>query len=87
MARIGIELPGNMVEIINCQAALDGHSNRCAVIRKALNAFFARSPAGGKVVTTGPAHPTMDQVPVGLDLDPDMHAKFHFDSFPVLLKD
>ena len=47
MARIGIELSGDMVAMIDRQAEHDGHDNRSAVIRKALNAFFAGSPNGG----------------------------------------
>ncbi len=58
MARIGIVLPGPLSELIDRQAAQDGHSNRCAVLRKALNAFFAGTTGGGNVVTAEPTTKT-----------------------------
>lgn len=42
MARIGIELAGDLIALIDRQARQDGHSNRSAVVRKALVYFFAR---------------------------------------------
>ena len=67
MARIGIELPGELIELIDRQAEKDGHGNRCAVIRKSLNAFFAGSPGGGADVVQRTVTQT-DTVAVGIEL-------------------
>lgn len=39
--KITVELPDEMKEKIDQEARKDGHTNRNAVIRKALNYFFA----------------------------------------------
>jgi metal-responsive CopG/Arc/MetJ family transcriptional regulator len=39
--KITVELPDEMGEKIDLEARKDGHTNRNAVIRKALNSFFA----------------------------------------------
>lgn len=38
--KVGVELPQELINLIDCQAQKDGHRNRCAVIRKALNLFL-----------------------------------------------
>ena len=38
--KVGVELPQELISLIDCQAEKDGHRNRCAVIRKALNLFL-----------------------------------------------
>lgn len=43
--RIGIEIPEELVYIIDQQATSDGHDNRSAVIQKALVFFFAEKVA------------------------------------------
>jgi len=41
MVKITIELNGSLISLIDQQAQKDGHSSRCAVIRKAVNCFLA----------------------------------------------
>ena len=41
MAKITLELNGSLIALIDQQAQKDGHSSRCAVIRKAVNCFLA----------------------------------------------
>ena len=41
MVKITIELNGSLISLIDQQAHQDGHSSRCAVIRKAINCFLA----------------------------------------------
>lgn len=43
--RIGIEIPEELVYMIDKQARSDGHDNRSAVIQKALVFFFAEEVA------------------------------------------
>lgn len=71
MARIGIELPGDLVELIDRQASKDGHDNRCAVVRKAVNAFFAGSPGGGAEVAAEPTT-TKESVTCGIELSDEI---------------
>ena len=41
MVKITIELNGSLISLIEQQAKKDGHTSRCAVIRKAINCFLA----------------------------------------------
>jgi len=71
MARISMELPGDLIELVERQAAKDGHENRCAVIRKALNAFFAGSGGAGRDVAQDPTVRT-DTGIVAVELSDDL---------------
>lgn len=71
MARIGIDLPGVMIDLIDKQAEKDGHNNRCAVIRKALNAFFAGSK-GSEIELEKIPMTQKDTVTIGIELDDDL---------------
>lgn len=43
MAKITVELNGQQIALIEAQAKKDGHTSRCAVIRKAVICFLANS--------------------------------------------
>ena len=76
MARIGIELAGDLIALIDRQAEHDGHDNRSAVIRKALNAFFAGSQNGSGIAAGEPLAVTDDKrkesVTCGIELSDEM---------------
>lgn len=71
MTRIGMELPGVMIDLIDKQAEKDGHNNRSAVIRKALNAFFAGSKGAG-IEAKVPISQKDTTVTIGIELDDDL---------------
>lgn len=52
--KITVELSNEMGELIDLEAKKDGHSNRNAVIRKALNYFFANELQFSSVQTKEP---------------------------------
>lgn len=53
MAKVSVELPGELIYLIDRQAKKDGHENRSAVVRKAVNCFIAGAPPAGEVPDSG----------------------------------
>ena len=53
MAKISVELPGELVCLIDHQAKKDGHENRSAVVRKAVNCFVTGAPPSGEKAPPG----------------------------------
>ncbi|MBE6380066.1 MAG: ribbon-helix-helix protein, CopG family [Lentisphaerae bacterium] len=69
MTKLVVELPGVLIEMIDNHAKKDGHNNRSAVVRKALNSFFA---AAAPAIIVAPAKCIQRSQIIGVQLADDM---------------